>query len=154
MGDDDRGGPARARVTDHRHHGLAVRRVEGSRRLVRQEEVALTDHGASDRHPLALAAGELIGVVPRSVGKPEPLERRESRRMRFACRDAVELEGQCDVLRRGEAGEEVEVLEDVTDAPPPEPRLVVAGQPGQRRPANAHLATCRLLEASGDGEKR
>ena len=75
VGDDDRGDPAVARVEDHLHHGLAVRRVERPRRLVGEEEVALADHGASDRDPLALAAGELIGIVPGPVGEPELLER-------------------------------------------------------------------------------
>ena len=81
---------------------------------------------ASDGHPLALTAGELIGVVPGSIGQPELLERGEPGLVCLACRDAVELEGQRDVLRGGESREEVEVLEDVADRPPTKARLVVA----------------------------
>ena len=41
---------------------------------------------------------------------------------------AVELEGQGDVLHRGEPGEQVEVLEDVADGPAAQARLAVARQ--------------------------
>src|SRR3712207_7637792 len=41
---------------------------------------------------------------------------------------AVELERQGDVLQRGERGEQVEVLEDVADAPPPDGRHLGGGQ--------------------------
>ena len=83
VGDDDRGDPAFAGVADHRHHGLAVRRVERARRFVGEEEVTLADHGPGDRNPLPLAAGELVGVVVGSVREPEPLEGGDARLMRL-----------------------------------------------------------------------
>ena len=154
VGDHDRGDAALAGVEDHPHHDLAVGRVERTRWLVGEEELALADHGSSDGDPLALTAGELIGVVPGAIGQPELLERGESRLLCLACRDAVELEGQRDVLRRGESREEVEVLEDVADRPPTEARLVVARHRPERRTADGHLAARRLLEAAGDREQR
>ena len=104
VGDHDRGHAPLAGVEDHPHHDLAVGRVERTRWLVGEEELALADHGPSDGHTLALTAGELIGVVPGSIGQPELLERGESRLLCLAGRDAVELEGKRDVLRGGEPG--------------------------------------------------
>ena len=84
VGDHDRGHAALAGVEDHPHHRLAVGRVERTRWLVGEEELALADDGASDGDTLALAAGELIGVVPGAIGQPELLERGESR-LRVPC---------------------------------------------------------------------
>ena len=133
VGDDDRGDAALARIGDQLHHRLAVRRVERPRRLVGKEQTAFADHGPGDRDSLALAAGELIGIMPGPVGEPEPLERRHAGRVRPPRRKAVELEGQRHVLERGEAGQEIEVLEDVADRPAAKACLVVPRHLRQRR---------------------
>ena len=85
VGDDDRGDPSLAGVADHRHHGLAVGRVERARRLVGEEEVALPDDGAGDGDPLALAAGELVGVVVGPIREPELVEGGEPGSMGLRC---------------------------------------------------------------------
>jgi len=64
VGHDDRRDALLTGPADHLHHCLPVRRVERTRRLVGEEQVALTDDGAGDRDPLAFSSRELVGEVP------------------------------------------------------------------------------------------
>ena len=127
VGDDDCGDAALAGVEDHPHDRLAVRRVERARRLVGQEEMALADDGAGDRDPLALAAGELVGIVAGPIGEAELLERGHAGdRAPYApeCRRA--RAAATTFSSGGQTREQVEVLEDVADGPPAKARLVVS----------------------------
>jgi hypothetical protein len=92
VGDDDRRDPPLAGGKDHAHHGFAVCRVERSGRLVGEEEAALTDHRASDRDPLTLTAGELIGIVLGPICEAQLYECRHPRGVRLLGGQAVELE--------------------------------------------------------------
>ena len=71
MGDDDRGHAPVAGHENHAHHGLAVHRVQGTRRLVGEEQVPLADDRAGDRDALPLAAGQIIGIVRGPVRESE-----------------------------------------------------------------------------------
>ncbi len=59
----DRGQSTTTGGEDQPHDGLTVDRVQGTRGLVGEEELALTDHGPGDGDALALTAGELVGEV-------------------------------------------------------------------------------------------
>ena len=74
---------------------------------------------------LALAAGQLVGVTGRPIGETELFEDGHARGTSLSRTDAVELERKGDVLDGGQAGEEVELLEDVAHRAPAQPRLVV-----------------------------
>ena len=50
------------------HDALRVDRVQRARRLIAQQELAVADHRAGDRNPLAFTAGELIGEVAGPLG--------------------------------------------------------------------------------------
>src|SRR5690606_31720329 len=50
---------------------LAGHRVERTGGLVGQQQPAVADEGARDRHPLTFAAGEVVGEMCRTVGKAE-----------------------------------------------------------------------------------
>src|SRR3954451_14960861 len=67
---------------------------------------------------------------------------------------SVELERQRDVFERRQSREQVEVLEDVTNRPSPQLRLLRARDRGEVDAVHQHLASCRLLEAPGDRQKR
>ena len=128
-------------------------RVERAGGFVREHEVPLADQGTGDGHPLLLAAGQLVGeprAVPVEVhfgqcGEGEPA--------RLAHTGTVEFQRKRDVLRGGEAGQQVEVLEDVADA--------AAAQCGQGAPAGASecravdedLALGRAVQATGQVEQ-
>ena len=106
-----------------------------------------------DRHPLALTARELIGIVRRPIRQAEILERCHPGRLRLLGGAPVELERQGDVLERRQPGQEVELLEDVANGAPAQARLVVARHRPERRAVDGHLAAGRLLETAGDGEQ-
>ena len=67
---------------------------------------------------------------------------------------AVQLQRQRDVLRRGQPGEQVVVLEHVADRAAAQPGLGVARHARQRVAADEHLAAGRVLQAAGDGQQR
>ena len=115
VGDDHAGHAALARVADEPDHVFAVDRVERAGRLVGEQQAALADHGARDRHTLALAAGQLFGVAVGAGREAELIERGQGARARRLVAHAVELERQSDVLRRGQPGQQVEVLEHEPD---------------------------------------
>ena len=78
VGHDDPGHAAFARGADQPHDAFAVDGVQRPGRLVGEQQPAVADHGAGDRHPLTLATRQLVGVAPGPVGEPELLERRRS----------------------------------------------------------------------------
>ncbi len=49
--------------------------VEVAGRLVGQEDGGVGDQGAGDRHPLVLAAGELVRLVGETVAEADHFER-------------------------------------------------------------------------------
>ena len=56
-----------------RAHLHAQRGVQVGQRFVHEVRGRLPDHGAAERDPLALAAGELPGALLELVGEPEGL---------------------------------------------------------------------------------
>jgi hypothetical protein len=91
--------------------------VEVAGGLVGQDELRVVDQRARDRHPLLLAAGELVRRVVRALPEAHGLEERHRLRvpLRRAVAAAVVQERQLHVLERGRAGEQAEVLEDEAD---------------------------------------
>ena len=115
VGDDDRSDALLAGTENHPHHGVAVRRVKRTRRFVREEQMAFPYDRSCDRDALALASGQLIGVVGRSVGDTKFFELSHPCSVRSLCGQPVKLDRKCDVLHVGQAGQQVEVLEHVAD---------------------------------------
>ena len=146
--------PSLARGADHAHHRLAVGRVQRAGRLVGEQQVPVTDHRAGDRHPLSLAAGQLIRVARRAVRQAERIQRAQAGLPRLPRADAVQFQRQRHVLRGGQPRQQVEVLEHVADRPAAQPRLVVARHRGQVLPGDQDLPAGRLLQAAGDGQQR
>ena len=90
-------------------------RVEVAGRLVGEDHGGPGDERAGDRDALALAAGELRGVVVRAVGEADAGERLlRALDALLALHPGVD-ERRGDVLERGLAGHEVEALEDEAD---------------------------------------
>ena len=79
--------PPWQRLADQPHHRLAVDRVQRAGRLVGQQQAPLADDRAGDRHPLPLAAGQLVGEPVGPLGQPEPVQRGQRRRPRAARAD-------------------------------------------------------------------
>ena len=75
----------------------------------------LVDEGAGDGDALALAAGELVGLVHHAGAEVDGLEDGFGAGDALGGGGAVVDEGQLDVVQRGGAGEQVEGLEDEAD---------------------------------------
>ena len=65
-----------AKLLDQVDDGPTRGGIEVRRRLVRQNEPGAGDEGASDRHPLLLAAAQLVRAVARVGGETHALEYR------------------------------------------------------------------------------
>src|SRR6185436_14286365 len=69
------GGAAAMQLAKQFHHGLTIRGVEVTRRLVGEEDERITGNRAGDGDALLLTAGELRGVVLHAVAHAYALER-------------------------------------------------------------------------------
>ena len=78
MGDDDHGGLLFGQGADHPQHLAGELRVQGGGGLVKAEDIGAEGQGPGDGHPLLLAAGELVGVMPRPVGQTHLGQQRPS----------------------------------------------------------------------------
>jgi len=96
----------------------------------------------------------LVGEGPGPVAEPEGLQGREAGQVGTAHGGAVELERQRHVLHGGQAGEQVEVLEDVADRLAAHPRLGATRHRVDVLALDEHRACCRFLQGAGDGEQR
>src|SRR2546429_1067363 len=110
------------------HDGFAVGRVEVPGRLVSQESRGASEAGSRRRRPLLLAAGQLRWVMLRPVRHPRPLERRLRPLLALGAGHATVSEWQLDVLVHGQVADQVERLENESDAPIPDPRALRGGQ--------------------------
>ena len=73
------------------------------------------DQGAGDGDALALAAGELVGLVHHARFHADGRQRALARSTRSSAGDAGVNQRQFDVVQRGGAGQQVESLEDEAD---------------------------------------
>src|SRR5689334_18388444 len=67
-------GAAAVQLAEQLHDRLAIRRVEVTRRLVREQDQRIAGDGARYRDALLLTAGELCGIVLHAVAHAHPLE--------------------------------------------------------------------------------
>ena len=90
----------------------------------------LVHQRAGDRHPLALAARELVGAVVHPVAQADPVERRPGALPALPAAHAGVDQRQLHVLQRRGAGQQVEGLEHEPDLPVAHPGQLVVGEPG------------------------
>jgi hypothetical protein len=100
--------------------------VELAGGLVREQHRVARRQRACDRHPLLLAAGKL---ALEAVQAPTEADARQHRGRVSAA--AADLGAELDVLERGQAGEEVERLEDEAHGAPAEASELFPRRPGQ-----------------------
>jgi hypothetical protein len=127
---------------------LAELRVKRAERFVEQQHARLEHERARQRHPLLLAAGELIGLAVRELGQVDELERLCHALGPLGLLELLVLQTERDVLGHVEVREQRVALEHGVDvAParrdardvaavehdPPARRLLEAGDHPQRR---------------------
>ena len=111
------------------HDLLAGDAVEVAGRLVGQEDAGLVHQRTGDGHPLALAAGELVGPVVHAVGQAHPLQRRRGPVAALPPAHAGVHQRQLHVVQRGGPGQQVEGLEHEADLAVPYPGERVVAEP-------------------------
>ena len=77
VADDDDADTGVGEATDERQHLFGLRDAERSRRLVEDDDLRFLQHGASDRHGLALTAGQRGDLLAYRLHGPDrqPLQR-------------------------------------------------------------------------------
>ena len=110
--------------------------VQGPEGLVQQQDVRVQDEGASDRHPLAHASGELPRPGPLEPGHADQLQQMGNAvPVRAPAGHSV---GKRDVVPGGQPRQQGVVLEGDTEA-------VLAGQVGGRATLDEDRARGRRL---------
>src|SRR4029077_7152040 len=135
---------ALAQQTQHRFAGL---RVEGSGRLVREEQATLPDQGSRDRDALLLASGHVVGESVGEVREVDLCQGDQGLTASSTYAQPVELAREADVLGGGECGDEVEVLEDVPDLAAPQHRPPSRVQPGDLLSLDEDVTAGRRIES-------
>ena len=128
VGDDHDGLAVAMEVAEEFEDLVARLAVEVAGGLIGQQQRRLLDQGPSDRHPLPLAAGHLVGAVPHPVGQPDTCQRLGRAAAPFERRDARVDQRQLDVPQGRLAGQELEGLEHEADLAAPHPRQLGLGQ--------------------------
>ena len=149
VGDEHRGGPGVAQDgLDVVPHLRAEVGVEVGERLVEEQQGGRGRQRPRHRHPLLLAAGQLVRVAAAEPGQPHQVEHVADPRPPRRPVQAVQAEA--DIVVHGEVGEERVVLEHDADAA----RLGRHEAPGARHhlAAEAHRAGVGGLEAGDEPE--
>src|SRR5690606_15097171 len=136
-------------------HDLAARvDVERARRLVREDDPRHAHQCARDRDALLLAARELLGPRVEAVAETHALEHLRGERPALPELPPARVEqGRDDVLQRGAALEQVELLEDEPEVGATAPRPGAAGEPADGHAVEHVLAARGGVEQPEDVEE-
>ena len=150
VGDQDDGPTLAVQIGQQVHDRRARAAVEVARRLVGEHDRRVGDEGAGDGDTLSFATRQGAWAMAAAVSEPDRVERRLGLCCTPVPRHAGVQQTVGDVVERGERLDEVELLEDETDAPPPH-----GGEPPVAHRAHivavdAHRAVRRALQGTDD----
>ena len=91
MRDDEHRHPVPGEVAHHDQHLADELRVERGGDLVEEHHVRLHHQRAGDRDPLLLAAGELVRMLRRLLGEPDPREQLARALLRLVREDGLRI---------------------------------------------------------------
>ena len=137
---DKRGVDALAQLDDLRTHLVAELRIQIGQRLVHQQDLRLPDSGAANGHPLALAAGERLGLAVQIFRDAQDLRRLIHPLVDLRLIHLAELQGESDVLPHCHMGVQGVILEHHGDIP------ILGGHIVHQLPADVQLAAGDLLQ--------
>jgi hypothetical protein len=138
VGDHHDRGPAVVQIAQQFQHIRPRHGIEVAGRLVGEQQLRIANHGTGDRHPLPLAAGQLIGAVGQAVPHPHLLQGLCGPPPPFAQRDATVEQPVGHVVQHRNADREMELLEDETDDAGPQRGELTVGQAGQLQSGYRH----------------
>jgi hypothetical protein len=127
--------------------------VEGTGRLVGQQNRRPVDQGAGQGDALLLAAGQLAGAVVQPAAQADRLEHSPGGGAALGGRPAGEHEGERDVLQGGLRRDEVERLEDHADDAEAEAGQLDGRQAGEVVAGDREGAGGRAVEAAQEVEQ-
>src|SRR6266498_4607311 len=133
-------------IEQHPHDALARLAVQGTGRLVREQQRRFTRDRARDRRALLLAAGQLLRPVAQPLPEPDPPQRRFGALAALAQPDSGVQQAIGDVVQGGHAWRQVKQLEDEADPPRPQRRELTVGEPGDGEPVDDDIARARAVE--------
>ncbi|MGY3407375.1 hypothetical protein ACVWZV_003488 [Bradyrhizobium sp. GM5.1] len=149
MGDvDDGGADALVQRAQLDLHGFAQLLVERGQRFVHQDQPRLEDHGACERHALALAAGELRDTALFVAGKTDHRKRRAHLIRPGRLRQPSRAQGKGNILADAHMREQRVVLEHDADI------ALVRRHPGDVAAAEQDRSARWQDEAAEDAEQR
>ena len=118
VGDVDEGGvDPLAELDDLRAHLVAELGVQVAQGLIHQEYLGIADDGPADGHPLALSAGEGLGLPGQQLRDVQDLRRLPDLLVDDPLGELPQLQAVGDVVIDGHVGIEGVVLEDHGDVP-------------------------------------
>ena len=151
-GHDDRG-PGPVDPVEHLHDPDGGGRVDVPRRLVRQQDHRPVDERPGHRHPLLLAAGELVGHPVVLAFQPDQVHHLGDDLADEPARLPDHLEGEGHVLVNVLVGQQPEVLEHAAD-PAAQIRDLPVGEAGEILAGHVNLAVARLLLLEDQPQER
>src|SRR6267143_2654781 len=153
-------------VGRHQHRGTACidleeqlndlprsRRIQVSRGLIREKNSRVVDEGPGNRHPLLLAARQLVGIFAFLSFEPDDAQHFLDLRLEVAQHALRHTQREGHVLEDGQVGQQLEILEDHADLPP-QVRQVAPLEEAQVLPLDVDAAGGRLLLADQEADQR
>ncbi len=145
MGHEQQGGPViRAQLEQDIDNLLAGTLVEISGRLVGEQDSRIDGEGAGQCDPLLLTARELARCMIGSVGETDLLECRG--RLRADVAAPGEFQWQHYILQCGEAGHQLERLENEADTPRAQAGATILVQTSEGTPEEPDITGRRRIE--------
>jgi hypothetical protein len=117
VGGDDHGGAEPVQLAQQHHQPQRLGVVEIAGGLVGQQQIGARHHGARNRHPLLLAAGQFGGAGLRLVGQPDPAQHFRHIRPDLPLGPSADAQRQGDVVERRQMRQQAEILEHHADTP-------------------------------------
>jgi len=153
VGHEQNGGAELVDLLEQVHHLACHERVEVAGRLVGEQERRVAGDGARDRDALLLAAGELRGHVLHARGEAHQLERAVDALAPVGAAQPPVAQGHVHVVLDIQVRDQVEALEDETDAFVAQARTRVIGEVADIAAIEHVAAGLKALQQAGDIEE-
>ena len=141
-------------ITQHQHDLFTSVRIERTRRFISKNDRAVTHESAGDCDALALATGQELRETIRQVRNAHLLKRGHRGLAHLGGTHTIELQRHLNVLEGRQRGDQVVILEDVSNRPTTNLGTMNAIQGRQVNPVDIDMPAGRTLQATGNRQQR